>query len=304
MAIGEYRRERYSGSGTTASGGRSRMIAWGAVIAGVILAIAIQLMLGLLGLGLGFGGLPGTDRSVTALASAAGIYSLIAALVGLFIGAFATARFADLSEKIDAILHGLVTWAVATLLVVVVLGGTASSVLGGAFGAVGASVEGLSTAAANLANPASTGSSLPDSVASDLRALTSSGSQRTASDTAEEGEGSTSNDAAPAPSNAGNTAESFAAIAAALSETASAEERQRAVAAIQNMGGLSQSAAEQRLASYQQSFDEMARSARQLADDAARSVAAASFSAFIALLLGAVVSVLGGFLGRSRSQRV
>ncbi|MER0238820.1 hypothetical protein [Fulvimarina sp. MAC8] len=300
MAIGEYRRERYSG-GSGTGGTRSRTIVWGAVIAGVILAIAIQLMLGLLGLGLGFGGLPGTDRSVTALASAAGIYSLIAALVGLFIGAFATARFAGLSEKVDSILHGLVTWAVATLLVVVVLGGTASSVLGGAFGAVGASVEGLSTAASNLATPVSTGPSLPASVAADLRALSFARSESAAQEAT--GEDPESGDAAAATQNTGDSPVNFSAIAAALSETASDEERQAAVTAIQELGGLSQPAAEQRLAGYQQSFDEMVRTARQTADDAARSVAAAAFSAFVALLLGAIVSIAGGFLGRSRAER-
>ncbi|EAU41526.1 hypothetical protein FP2506_13874 [Fulvimarina pelagi HTCC2506] len=279
------------------------MIAWGAVIAGVILAVAIQLMLGLLGLGLGFGGLPGTDRSVTALASAAGIYSLVAALTGLFVGAFATSRFAGLSEKIDSILHGLVTWAVATLLVVLVLGGTASSVLGGAFGAVGASVEGLSTAASNLAMPVSTGSSLPASVAADLRALAFANTEAsTGTDTGDEQtDNAETAQASPEPTNG---VENFSAIAAALSETASSNERQTAVQAIQQLGGLSEAAAEQRLAGYQQSFDEMARSARQAADDAARSVAAASFSAFVALLLGAIVSILGGFLGRSRGERI
>ncbi|MDY8107751.1 hypothetical protein U0C82_01135 [Fulvimarina sp. 2208YS6-2-32] len=308
MAIGEYRRERYTGSAS--AGTKARTIVWGAVIAGVILAIAVQLMLGLLGLGVGLGALPGSDRSIAALASTAGIYSLIAALIGLFVGAFATVRFAGLAEKMDAILHGLVTWAVATLLVVLVLGGTASSVLGGAFGAVGSAVGGLASAAGALDQPgAGSDGLLPDSIRSDLAALTA-GAPDAGDAPAAEANGETgaaqaeAGETAPAPVQGGaSSGETLAAIAAGLSETASDAERQAAVAAIQQAGGLSRTAAEQRLASYQQSFDDMVRTVRQSADDAARAVASASFSAFVALLLGALVSVLGGFLARSRYEK-
>ena len=240
MAIGEYRRERYQ----TAPAARQRSLSWGAIVAGVVLAIALQLMLGLLGLGIGLGGVPGSDRAVTALASTAGIWSIAVALIGLFVGAFAASRLSGVSETIDAVLHGAITWAVATLLVVVLLAGTASAVLGGAFGAIGSSIEGLSRAAIAMTASHGPDGALPDAIRSDLRAILSAGSTTPAgegapgavpADGSDEGAAAeTSVSAAPT-----NPTETIAAVASGLSETAGDGEREAAVRAIAEASGLS-----------------------------------------------------------------
>ncbi|MEE2950835.1 hypothetical protein SAMN06297251_10236 [Fulvimarina manganoxydans] len=304
MAIGEYRRERYQ----TASTARQRSLSWGAIVAGVVLAIALQLMLGLLGLGIGLGGVPGSDRAVTALASTAGIWSIAVALIGLFVGAFAAARLGGVTETLDAVLHGAITWAVATLLVVVLLAGTASAVLGGAFGAIGASIEGLSRAAIAMTASRGPDGALPDAIRSDLRSILSAGSTNEAAEgalAAEPTGGDEVSAAAETRADAASTnpAETIATVASGLSETAGDDEREAAVRAIAEASGLSTDAARQKLATYQQEFDQFVREARQAADNAARTVAASSFSAFVALLLGLVVGSLGGLLGRSGSGR-
>lgn len=304
MAIGEYRRERYQ----TAPAARQRSLSWGAIVAGVVLAIALQLMLGLLGLGIGLGGVPGSDRAVTALASTAGIWSIAVALIGLFVGAFAASRLSGVSETIDAVLHGAITWAVATLLVVVLLAGTASAVLGGAFGAIGSSIEGLSRAAIAMTASHGPDGALPDAIRSDLRAILSAGSTTPAGEGAPgavPADGSDEGAAAETSVSAAltNPAETIAAVASGLSETAGDGEREAAVRAIAEASGLSTEAARQKLATYQQDFDQFTREARQAADNAARTVAASSFSAFVALLLGLVVGSLGGLFGRSGGGR-
>ena len=304
MAIGEYRRERYQ----TTSTARQRSLSWGAIVAGGVLAIALRLMLGLLGLGIGLGGVPGSDRAVTALASTAGIWSIAVALIGLFVGAFAAARLGGVTETLDAVLHGAITWAVATLLVVVLLAGTASAVLGGAFGAIGASIEGLNRAAVAMTSSNGPDNALPDAIRSDLRTILSANSAPQAGDGSSSDAPTDGNDggAAGSPSLGASQAtptQTIATVASGLSETAGDGEREAAVRAIAEASGLSTEAARQKLATYQQQFDQFVREARQAADDAARTVAASAFSAFVALLLGLVIGSLGGLLGRAGSGR-
>ncbi len=116
-------------------------IRWGAVLAGVAVGISVQLVLTLLGIASGLsmtsvqqGEAPGTGALIWA-----GISMLISALVG----AYVAGRMSGLKRKTDGILHGVVSWAVTTLLFVVLATSAGGSLLSGLFSSVGQGASAL-----------------------------------------------------------------------------------------------------------------------------------------------------------------
>lgn len=295
--MNEIRRER---AAVVATDGLRR-ISWGAIIAGALLALAIQFMLGLLGLGIGLATIDSNRAGSfdpNTFASAGGLWTIAVVLIGLFVGAYAAGRLAGSPSRTDAILHGIVTWATSTLLVVFLLTSGASAVLGAAFGAIGSSIQGLSQAAS---------ASVPD-VTTGLRREVDEAFRRRAQTprplTAEDGEA----DAPPAAEQAEpatgeqDPSMSFAAVLTGLGEQATPDQRRAASQAIAQQAGISQQEATQRLQQLQQAYDSAQREARQTADKAASAVSAASFAAFVALLLGLVTGAVGGLVGRPRGS--
>ncbi len=123
-------------------------IRWGAVLAGVAVGISVQLVLTLLGIASGLsmtsvqqGEAPGTGAMIWA-----GISMLLAALIGGYVAG----RMSGLKRKIDGILHGVVSWAVTTLLFVVLATSAGGSLLSGLFSSLG---QGATTMAQSGASP-------------------------------------------------------------------------------------------------------------------------------------------------------
>lgn len=123
-------------------------IRWGAVLAGVAVGISVQLVLTLLGIASGLsmtsvqqGEAPGTGAMIWA-----GISMLVSALIG----AYVAGRMSGLKRKTDGILHGVVSWAVTTLLFVVLATSAGGSLLSGLFSGLG---QGASTVAQSGASP-------------------------------------------------------------------------------------------------------------------------------------------------------
>jgi len=117
-------------------------IRWGAVLAGVAVGISVQLVLTLLGIASGLsltrlsaGEAPGTGALIWA-----GLSMLISALVG----AYVAGRMSGLKRKTDGMLHGVVSWAVTTLLFVLLATSAGGSLISGLFSGV---TQGASTMA-------------------------------------------------------------------------------------------------------------------------------------------------------------
>ncbi|MEF2550464.1 hypothetical protein VQ042_03690 [Aurantimonas sp. A2-1-M11] len=300
--MSDIRRERMTAG--PVSHDRQR-ISWGAIVAGSLLAMALQFMLGLLGLGIGLSSVDGgAQADAGALLSASGLWTVAVVLIGLFVGAYAAGRLSGSTSRTDAVLHGVVTWATSTLVVVYLLTSGASAVVGGAFGAIGSSIQGLTQAAATAAPQSMSG--LPAPIRREVEQLLDQSGPAAGAGTAtpEESEDTDSQAPAtaeqPAPAGSVNLAETVTTIAAGLAEDATSDERSAAVQAIADGAGISTGEARQRLQAFQQRFDEAQREARRAAADAAQVVSTASFGAFVALLLGLLVGAAGGFAGRSR----
>src|SRR5690606_41614479 len=97
------------------------LISWGAIFAGRVFVVASTWLLILLGSAIGL--------SVAYVAGAAGvgqelgigavIWLLLTACVAYFLGSFVTARLAGKPERSAGMLHGVILWSVATVLMLV-----------------------------------------------------------------------------------------------------------------------------------------------------------------------------------------
>jgi hypothetical protein len=109
-------------------------IAWGAVFAGVVVALAIQLVLNLLGMGVGGATLNplGDDSpSATSLSIGAGIWFAVSGILAALAGGYTAGRLAGVPNDSTAGWHGLTTWALATLVIFYLLTSTLGGILRG-----------------------------------------------------------------------------------------------------------------------------------------------------------------------------
>lgn len=284
------------------AGGNIRRISWGAIIAGVLLALTVQFMLGLLGLGIGLATIDpngGETPTAATLASSSGIWALAVVLIGIFVGAFTAARLAGSPEKSDSLLHGVVTWATSTLLIVYLLTSGISAVVGSAFGVLGSSIQGISSAAQAIV-PNSLGE-LPAGLRGQAEQLLQRGTQQAqqAAGEVQQQANEAANDARQATGEQ-DLSTALREIVAGLGEGATPEERQAAVQVISQQAGISQQEAEQRLSQFQAQYDQAVAQAREAADKAANAVSTGAFGGFVAMLLGLVVGAVGGLVGRPK----
>ncbi len=125
----------------TRLGKTATRLSWGAVFAGVVIAVAIQLVLGILGAGIGLtmvDPVEGTTPGAAGFGIGAGIYWLITTVIALGAGGYAAARVAGVHERFDALVHGLVVWGVTLILTLYLLTSAVGGIIGGAFRTVGA----------------------------------------------------------------------------------------------------------------------------------------------------------------------
>jgi hypothetical protein len=109
-------------------------ISWGAIFAGAIIALAMQLVLTLIGTAVGLATLnpaTGQNPSGTTLGIGAGFWLVISSLVSLFLGGYIAGRLAG---TFNGWLHGLATWAVVTMLTIALLTTAAGGLIGTASG--------------------------------------------------------------------------------------------------------------------------------------------------------------------------
>ena len=118
---------------------RRRDVSWGAIIAGVLIALASMLVMSLIGLAFGLGVLTPDLQGSTyaAFGTGAGIWYVISKLVSLFIGGFAAARLSANLDPGRALLHGAAVWALAALGSLWLAASTVGYIASGAAGALG-----------------------------------------------------------------------------------------------------------------------------------------------------------------------
>jgi hypothetical protein len=112
-------------------------ISWGAILAGTVIAVVIQLAGNLLAIGLGMGRInPNPDYgedvpSAGSIGTSTLVMMAISVLVGLFLGGYVAARFAGSPDQGDALWHGLMVWGLDTVITVFLLTTTLGSIFSG-----------------------------------------------------------------------------------------------------------------------------------------------------------------------------
>lgn len=104
-------------------------ICWSAVLAGVAIAVAVQLVLMMLGVASGVA-LTNLLMGET-LGYGALMWASVSMVIAAFVGAYVAGRMSGLRRKIDGILHGVISWAVSILLALILATTTGGSLISG-----------------------------------------------------------------------------------------------------------------------------------------------------------------------------
>jgi len=264
-----------------------RRMSWGGVFAGLFLVLAIQLLLSLLGFGIGLSmvqsGQGGAPNAGT-IGIGAAVWWVVIYLIALVLGGFAAARLAGVARRFDGVLHGLVTWAFALIVTFSLLTTAVGGVIGGAFGVVGhvlsGAGQGLKAVAPEVTKAAGISPGQIRQQSKELLQPTDPSKM--------------SNEQAAA-----QIAKDVGVYLAGGSGAPQA--REQIVAIMAAKLGISKDEAAKRFDQWVSQFDKttsnVVQGAKQTAGQAADVLSQASIWAFVALLLGAIFSGIGGVWG-------
>ena len=138
----------------------TKRISWSAVFAGVLVAIVTQMLLTLLGIGVGLGSIDPVEETNPAegLGIGTAIWYIVSSLLSLFMGGWVAGRLASTPRLFDGVIHGVLTWCLVTLFTVYLLTTTVGRIIGGASslvsGIVSKASSGIAAAAPELADQA------------------------------------------------------------------------------------------------------------------------------------------------------
>jgi len=271
--------------------GTHRRISWGAVLAGVVLTLALQLLLSMLGVGVGLGTIdPGQAGDGTPAASSlgigAGVWWTISYVVSLAIGGYVAARLAGVVLKGDGAIHGLLTWALALLVSAYLVSSALGAVANRTFGAL-SGIASTATQAVQQAAPEAASQVLP--TPDRLRSL--------AGDLLRPGDQPQGGDAQS------RLVDAMGRMASG-DQAGAAQAREEAITIISEQAGVSRDVATQRVQQIESQAGQVRDTATQAADTAADTLSMAGIGGFIALLLGAIAGLLGGRAGTRRPDDV
>ncbi len=132
-------------------------ISWGAVLAGVVLALATQILLNMLGIGIGAATLDpamGDNPSAMSFSIAAGLWFALSTILAALAGGYTAGRLAGVPRESTAGWHGLTAWALTTLVIFYLLGSAVGGILGGAYRGMTNALGNVSNAVASTAETA------------------------------------------------------------------------------------------------------------------------------------------------------
>ena len=255
-------------------------VSWGAIFAGVVVALVVQVLLTMLGVEIGIATLdPGTadNPAPSTFSMVAGIWYVLTGILAAFAGGYIAARMSGKTIPTSGALHGLTTWAFTTLLVLYLLTSTVGTLVGGAFAGLASAIGGAGQTVAQSAAPILANSNPLDALESQFKA---SGTD-------------------PEALNAGamNAMRSLVMGNAADADAA----RTRAVEALGKARGIPLEQATKQVADMEAQYHSTVKSAKQqaiaAADATASIVSTGAIFAFVALVLGAVAGWMGGRSG-------
>ena len=290
-----YATQGYATSGAGAAYGDEQRIfwlnraSWGAILAGLVVALVVQLVLNVLGVGIGLSTL---DAKVAAdnpdagnAALMATIYVVATGIVASFIGGLAAGRLSGSGKASTAAWHGLTSWAVTTLVVAYLLTSVVGGAVGGTFSALGSVVGGVGKAAASAVGSA-TGATDGDALTAKIKSLVNPNDQTAIQD------------------------DVTTYVRASISGDTKAADtsRDKAVNDVAKAANISPDDAKTRIDNLVNSTKQTIADAKAKAATAAEAARKATTQAALygaaAMMLGAIAGALGGGVGRPSRERL
>ncbi len=270
-----------------------KRVSWGAIFAGAVVAIITQFLLNLLGLGIGLTTFEfaSPDDSAAGFGMAQGIWAVISALIALFIGGWVAGRLAGMPRKTDGMLHGVVTWALTTLLGLYLLTTGVGSIVSGTTHLIG---QGINLAAQGVTAVAPEAANVIEQEV-DLSGIKSQ-AQRLLQDIV------------ATPGDAGADVENAIDRTFGGNGPVTGANREELIQTVAARTGMTEAEARQSVNQWEQQYDQarsqvsqavssVQENAPEIADDAADYVGGAALIGFFALLLGMIAAAVGGSIG-------
>ncbi|MGU3422442.1 PhnA-like protein [Methylobacterium sp. D54C] len=265
-------------------------VSWGAIFAGAVTALVTQVIINLVGVGVGLASVGTTaadNPSASTISMGAGAWFVASGLVASLAGGLIAGRLSGKALPGAAALHGLVSWAVTTLVVLYMLTSAASGLVGGTLGTVSSALGGAGNlvggtvqTAAQAAAPSLSKISNPlDGIEDKVRQQAAGQDPQAAKDAA------------------------VAAVKAVLTGDPAQKEqaKTRAADALAKAQGITPDQAKAQIDDYQKQYEQAVASAKQKAEAAAVTAKSAAtqgaFYAALALILGALAAYVGGRMG-------
>jgi hypothetical protein len=255
-------------------------VSWGAIFAGVVVGLITQVLLTMLGVGVGIATLdPMTsdNPSASSFSIGAGIWYILAGIIAAYVGGYVASRMSGKTVATTGALHGLTTWAFTTLLVIYMLSTAVGGIVGGAFSGITSVIGGATQTAATAAAPALANANPLDALEQQVR--------------------STGTD----PEALNNAAVSSMRALVMGDEAEKADAREKAAAALASARNIpieeARTQVQQFETQYNQTVEQAKATALAAADTAASVVSTGAIVAFFALVLGAIAGWFGGRSG-------
>jgi hypothetical protein len=269
-------------------------VSWSAIFAGAFVVIAVELLLGVLGVGVGLGLVqPGGTPTASNLSLGAGLWWLISTIIAFIFGSYVAARLAGVARRYDGVLHGLVIWGVAVLVTFYLLTSAFSTAVSGTLSVVGRTVsaagQGIKAAAPQLTSSNGISPQLFQQQAQDFLQPTNPNPATMSRQDAEKSIADALPNLAAGGDRAGKAKDQIINIMAAQLNLSHDEAAKRFDAA---------------QARFEQARNNALHTAKQAADEAAAASSRAAYATFGVMLLDAIAACIGGALASPRRRVV
>jgi hypothetical protein len=264
-------------------------VSWGAILAGVATALVVQVLINLLGMGIGAWSLNAADTannpSASGFSIGAGIWWTVSGLIASFVGGAVAGRLSGAAQVSTARWHGFVTWATTTLVILWLLTTTVGALLGGTLTTLGNALGGVGRSAASAVSGI-TQNTDGNALEARVRSLVNQNDTQNVQDSA------------------------LAYVRASVNgdQQAADAARNRAVDSLAKTANISPDEARGRLDQTIQQGRQTVEQAKQRAAEAAevtrKGVASAGLFGFVALVLGAAAAWFGGGVLAARRETV
>lgn len=262
-------------------------ISWRAILAGLAVAIALQLVLSLLGAGIGFSfvePVEGATPSAQAFGIGASLWWLVSWVLSLSAGAIVAVLSSDEITRCRGALLGIVIWALATIAGACLFTNVAGGALKATASAVGVAGSGAAAGGALLAKHGG-----PD--------LGLDGVRAEAEDFLRNAKASVDKEVGDQHPGHGSRGAYWHALTRYLNNTdeaSKAVDRDRVVSVLADASGVSKEEADAEVAKLETAYAQGKEKAKQAADAAAEATAKFSLWATLGFLLSLVAAVVAG----------